>query len=191
MDLAARFGSRTPNSRRGTFPTTVTASAKVNSLTSGADGESTFVFPEESGAFACGTCGTGTQSANFCGLTFGADGGSMLLSTAFGTLDEVVGVVEATVGEGATVILGASVVDGASVALGASVLAGASVTLGASVVEVLVVVEVDVVEVGMGNELESPYWNKRTPAAQRCSYLPIGYSPELSSLYIVACSAFT
>jgi hypothetical protein len=147
----------------------------VNSLTSGADGESTFVFPEESGSFACGGCGAETQSANFSGLTFGADGGSMFLRTAFGTVDEVVGVVEATVVDGASATLGASVLAGASVTLGASVLAGASVTLGASVlagasvtlgasvlagasvVVVLVVVVVDVVEVGMGNELESPY----------------------------------
>jgi hypothetical protein len=153
----------------------------VNSLTSGSDGESTFVFPEESGEFVCGICGTGTQSANFCGLTFGTDGGSMLLRTAFGTLDEVVGVVEATVVDvgsvtrGASVALGATVTRGASVVDGASVTPGASVLAVASVVEVLVVVVVDVVVVGMGNELESPYWNNRTPAAQRSAYLYIGY----------------
>ena len=87
----------------------------------------------------------------------------MFLRTAFGTVDVVVDVEETTV------------VDGASVLAGASVPLGASVLIGASVVVELVVVVGEVVVVGMGNELESPYWNNRTPAAQRRSYLPIGY----------------
>jgi hypothetical protein len=190
-----------PKLKVGTFPTTVTVSAKSNSLTSGSDGESTFVFPEESGDFVCGICGSGTQSANFSGPCSGGEGGSMFVRTAFGTANEVVDVVEATVVDVALVTLGATVVTGALVTLGASVVTGALVTLGASVVTgalvtlgatvvagasvvvvvVLVVVEVDVVVedvvvvVGMGNELESPYWNKRTPAAQRPSNLYIGY----------------
>jgi len=190
-----------PKLKVGTFPTTVIVSATSNSLTSGSDGESTFVFPEESGDFVCGICGTGTQSANFNGPCSGGEGGSMFVRTAFGTAKEDVGVVEATVLDvaivtlsatlvvGAPVTLGATVVVGAPVTLGASVVVGATVTLGATVVAgasvvvvvVLVVVEVDVVVedvvvvVGMGNELESPYWNKRMPAAQRCSYLLIEY----------------
>jgi hypothetical protein len=148
-----------PKLKVGTFPTTVIVSATSNSLTSGSDGESIFVFPEESGDFDCGICGSGTQSANFSGPTSGGEGGSMFVRTVFRTVDEVV---EATV------------VDGALVTLGASVLAGASV---AAVLVVVVTddVVVDVVVVDIGNELESPYWNKRTPAAQRCSNLPIGY----------------
>ena len=136
----------------------------------------------------------------------------MFLRTAFGTVNEVVGVVEATVVDVALAMLGASVVAGALVTLGALVVVGATVILGASVVDgptvtlgatvvagasvvvvvVLVVVEVDVVVedvvvvVGMGNELESPYWNKRTPAAQRSASLPSGNGVESVSLYSVA-----
>ena len=170
-----------PKLKVGTFPTTVTVSDTSNSLTSGSDGESTFVFPEESGDFVCDVCGSGTQSASLSGLTSGADGGSMFARTAFGTVDEVVGFVEAVVVDGALVTLGASVVDGALVTLGASVVDGAAVVDDAAVVdgasEVVVLVDVvlDVVVVGMGNELESPYWNKRMPAEQRSACLPIGY----------------
>jgi hypothetical protein len=186
-----------PKLKVGTFPTTVTVSDTSNSLTSGSDGESTFVFPEESGDFVCDVCGSGTQSASLSGLTSGADGGSMFARTAFGTVDEVVGFVEAVVVDVAPVTLGASVVDVAPVTLGASVVDGAPVTLGASVVdgapvvdgasEVVVLVDVvlvdvvlvdvvlDVVVVGIGNELDSPYWNKRMPAEQRSACLPIGY----------------